>query len=578
MPEPSPVKTRVLFVDDDSGFLDMVNRIFGELSGGSWDIFLCHDAPSASRLLKKQSVDLAVLDVCMPGMDGLQLLSTLNRDCPSLPKVLLTGGASSETRTAGLEGGAELFLEKPTSPPGFQTVFATLNELVKWHQKQGLRGALRRAGLLDMVKIECVSGNSRLFEIQAGDTRGLIYVKEGSIVHAETEGRRGQSAFTFLATLTDAEFNLKQFAEPPERSIYRQWEFLFLEAFQLQEQLSQVEARGKEPKESKPTAAPKPRPSAPAAPATPPLESPEAAPDSAAAKAVAPLATGGTSLYARTAATAPAPAPAPATAPTPPLAPKAALPELGQLKMVRTAPTSGKPRPAPAPLELPARKLAPARLWPDDDWQPGESKIQETLICSRKQEVLHDWQCQKADDRLQFVHRVWERSTQLAEALPLGPCDRLELRDAAARTQILFQGEAALLVRSNTPAWPAAKVASATSQPTLEWLAQFAGTRGLLASSILHPSGQIVTPPVSTESAWQNLTALWRGTGEVFDWSGQQQLVAHQLRWVFERAQLYCIKRSDDLALALLLTKNPQILDAAVLEQMFAGFVALDAA
>jgi len=561
MPDPTPARTRVLFVDDDSGFLEMVNRVFSELSQGTWDIFLAGDAASALRLLKQQSVDLAVLDVCMPGVDGLQLLGTLNRDCPSLPKVLLTGGASRETRVAGLEGGAQLFLEKPTTPPGFQTVFATLNELVKWHQKQGARGTVRRAGLLDLVKIECVSGNSRLFEVQAGETRGLIYVKEGSIVHAETEGRRGQSAFTYLATLPEAEFNLKQFLEAPERSIYRQWEFLFLEAFQLQEQLSQVETRTKEPRDGKGPPAPKAKSPAPPAPAAPSDDRPEPSAVAAVAKMAAPAATGGTSLFARE------PVSAPAAKPI--------LPEVGPLKMVRTAPSAGRPKPAPIQLEVPAMKPAPARLWPEDVWRPGESKIGEMLICSNKQEVLHEWQCRKADDRLQLVNRLREKSTQLTETLPLGPGDRLELREPEARLQVLFQADAALLVRSNATAWPVGKGLPPASPPILEWLDQYTGTRGLLASSILHPSGKVVIPPISTESAWQNLAALWRGTVEVFEWSSQQQWAACQLRWVFERAQLYCCKRPDDLALAVLVTKNPQILDAPVLEQMFAEFETL---
>jgi hypothetical protein len=245
--------------------------------------------------------------------------------------------------------------------------------------------------------------------------------------------------------------------------------------------------------------------------------------------------------------------------------------------MVRAAPGSGKPRPRPAPLEIPSRKPAPARLWPEEAWQPGESRIEEVLVCSRKQEVLHEWQCRKADERLQFVSRLWERSDQLGETLPLGPCDRLDLRDPAARTQVLLQGEAAVLVRSNTGAWPATRELPPAPRSGIEWLQAYARARGLLASGILHPSGQVVALPASAESAWQNLAVLWRGAGEVFEWSGQQQWTVRQLRWVFERAQLYCVKRADDLALALLLTKNPQILDGAVLEQMFAEFAALQA-
>lgn len=223
-------------------------------------------------------------------------------------------------------------------------------------------------------------------------------------------------------------------------------------------------------------------------------------------------------------------------------------------------------------------KPAPARLWREDAWQAGRSKIEELVICSSKQEVLHEWQCRKAEERLQFVSRLREKATHLTETLPLGPCDRLELRESEARLLVLFQADAALFVRSNTAAWPAVESLPPLNQPILEWLDQYSGTRGLLASGILHPSGKVVTPPISMESAWQNLSVLWRGTVEVFEWSREQQRAACQLRWVFERAQLYCLKRPDELALAVLVTKNPQILDAPVIERMFAGFAALPSA
>ncbi len=568
MPEPSPAKTRVLFVDDDSGFLEMVNRVFGELSQGAWDIYLAADAENALRQLKRQPVDLAVLDVCMPGVDGLQLLRTLAQEFPALPKVLLTGGADHQTRVDGLEGGAQLFLEKPTTAPGFLTVFATLNELAKWHLKQGARDVLPRAGLLDLVKLECVSGNSRLFEVVAGETRGLIYVKEGNIVHAETEGRRGQSAFTFLATLPAAEFSLRQFVEAPERSIYRQWEFLFLEAVQLQEQLNQAEARTRDTRETQepgPSRSKTPAPTAPRSGQTAFVDRSEPSAVAAVAKMAAPASTGGTGLFART----------PAPPPTPP---KPLPPEVGHLKMVRTAPGADRPKSAAPPLELPPLKPAPARLWPEDGWEPDGSKIGELLVCSVKQEVLHEWQCPEADERLRFVTRLREKSASLAESLPLGPCDRVELREPGARLVVLFQPEATVLVRSNTPAWPLAKDLPPANQPALAWLEQYVGTRGLLGSGILHPSGRVVVPATPAESSWQNLIALWRSAIEVFDGSNPQPGQARQLRWVFERAQLYGSRRLDDLALVLLVTRNPQILDAPVLEQMFAEFETLHAA
>ena len=228
MSDSPSITARVLFVDDDTSFLGMIRDLFGNASGGAWDIQTASGANEGFQILRRMKVDIAVIDVHMPGMDGLQMLRVLNEEFPSLPKVMLTGMPDDNTRAAALEGGAALFLEKPSGAASYESVFATIKELLRWHERYSARGSLRSLSLLDLVKLECKSENSRLFEVFVGDVRGEIYVKEGSIVHAIIPDRRGQSAFTFLATHPGAVFYLRQFVEPVERSITRQWEFLVM--------------------------------------------------------------------------------------------------------------------------------------------------------------------------------------------------------------------------------------------------------------------------------------------------------------------------------------------------------------
>jgi CheY-like chemotaxis protein len=257
---------RILFVDDEAAFLDILRPLFTELSGGSWTLATATSAAVALATLRGAAFDLAVLDLRLPDLDGLQLLQTLNREFPSLQKVFLTGFADQETRAAGLAGGAALFLEKPTTPDGLRGVFATLNELVTWQRKLGERGTLRGATLLDLIKLECKAGNSRLFEVSTSEVAGQIWIQDGAIIHAVSPERRGQSAFTFLMTLPDAGFSLKQFTEPVEHSIDRQWEFLVLEAVQLQEQLAHAARATPPPAEDEPPpAGPSREPRAPEA-------------------------------------------------------------------------------------------------------------------------------------------------------------------------------------------------------------------------------------------------------------------------------------------------------------------------
>jgi CheY-like chemotaxis protein len=539
MPEAPKPTTRVLFVDDDSSFLEMVQRVFGELSQGAWEIQLAADAGAALKLLRQQPMDLVVLDVYMPNVDGLQLLSALTRDHPNLPKVFLTGGADSQTRVAGLEGGAQLFLEKPSNTAGIQNVFATLNELVKWHQKQRARGAPRKAGLLDMVKLECVSGNSRLFEVSSPSARGLIYVKDGDIIHAETEGRRGQSAFTYLAALSDVEFNLKLFVEPTERSIYRQWEFLFLEAIQLQEQMSQTEIR---PKESLPLVSKQVE-------ATPPAAAPPAAP----------------------------PAPSGGPAPGAEVEPgrKASLPQLGPLRMMTAAPGSRPTKALPREIELPPARPAPARLELAFDDGEAPLQIEEILVCSSQSEVLHDWQCAHTEQRLKFVYGLQQKCRQLAGPLPFGPCDRIEAQGVEGRMVVQFQADAAVLVRSNTRGQRTTNVTSPVNHLTPDWLSRHARARGLLAAGVFHAHTKVISLTSTGESSPQSLNLTWRGASDLYELLEQQQFPAWLVRCLYDKAQLYCVKRDDGLALGVAMAKIPQALDLDALGQMFAEFEVL---
>lgn len=119
----SPAGTRrVLFVDDDVRFLETIRELMSVLSEGQWEVLAAESASRAFALMHEQVVDLVVIDVQMSVMDGIQMLSLLNRGHPNVQKVVLTGHASEKYRAACLSNGAELFLEKPTNPPAGKPV------------------------------------------------------------------------------------------------------------------------------------------------------------------------------------------------------------------------------------------------------------------------------------------------------------------------------------------------------------------------------------------------------------------------------------------------------------------------
>jgi DNA-binding response OmpR family regulator len=106
--------TRVLIADDDSVVRDVVRRY---LERDGLDVSIARDGNEALRLLGSERIDVAVLDVMMPGPDGLALCRSLSRRGDyTVPVILLTALGEEDDRIAGLEAGADDYLTKPFSP------------------------------------------------------------------------------------------------------------------------------------------------------------------------------------------------------------------------------------------------------------------------------------------------------------------------------------------------------------------------------------------------------------------------------------------------------------------------------
>lgn len=107
-----PVGRHLLVVDDD----DRIRALLKEyLARSGFRVTGAADAASARRLLQTLEFDLAVFDVMMPGEDGLSLARWVRARSPT-PVLLLTARGEAADRIAGLETGADDYLQKPFEP------------------------------------------------------------------------------------------------------------------------------------------------------------------------------------------------------------------------------------------------------------------------------------------------------------------------------------------------------------------------------------------------------------------------------------------------------------------------------
>ena len=237
MPEEPSKRYQFLFVDDDPVFLATLTGLLKQISRAHWAFRTASNHSQALEHLKAQPVDIVVLDIEMPVMDGIEFLRLLRRTNPGQRVVMLSGRMDETARKTAMELGAVLFLEKPTSPEGFHGLFAALDALAAAGPGSGFRGVMQ-VGLHDVLQMECLSRRSSILAVSAGDRRGQIYICDGEIIHAECGKIAGEMALYGLLGLTGGEFTLQAFSEPPRRTISGQYEFLLMEAARLQDENS----------------------------------------------------------------------------------------------------------------------------------------------------------------------------------------------------------------------------------------------------------------------------------------------------------------------------------------------------
>ena len=102
----------VLVVDDDAKTVELVKLY---LNRDGYKVLTAYDGIEALRLAREKHPDLIVLDLMLPGMDGLQVCQKL-RDESDVPIIMLTARTTEEDRLTGLDLGADDYVTKPFSP------------------------------------------------------------------------------------------------------------------------------------------------------------------------------------------------------------------------------------------------------------------------------------------------------------------------------------------------------------------------------------------------------------------------------------------------------------------------------
>lgn len=138
------MKIRVLLVDDEQEFVESLSE---RLELRLFEVKTCFNGDDAVSLLQQEDIDVIILDVLMPGKDGIATLTEIKKLKPLTQVIMLTGNATVETAINGMKLGAYDYLMKPTET---EDLVKKINSAAKVKQEHDER--IQQAEIQNIIK------------------------------------------------------------------------------------------------------------------------------------------------------------------------------------------------------------------------------------------------------------------------------------------------------------------------------------------------------------------------------------------------------------------------------------------
>ena len=107
------MKTRVLIIEDEDSIRKFVSI---NLEKGGYDVYEASSGEEGIEIIKSQNIDILVLDIMLPGIDGFEVAKILRKEYPNIGIIMLTAKGQDEDKIMGLECGTDDYLTKPFNP------------------------------------------------------------------------------------------------------------------------------------------------------------------------------------------------------------------------------------------------------------------------------------------------------------------------------------------------------------------------------------------------------------------------------------------------------------------------------
>ena len=215
---------KVLIVDDEETLTWSMSKSLSK-DKDKYEVIIANNGKEALTLLKDNKIDLVISDIRMPDISGLDLLVKIKKDYPDTKVIIMTAYGSSDVQREANRRGSLYYVEKPFEISDIRKIIIDLIG-----KKRGFQGKVFGLQLTDIIQMNCLSRVTTALTFTKDSEKGVIYLNEGEIVHAECGEVQGTDAFYKIMSWQEGEFISNIGIVSPLQTIHQSWEHLLVEA------------------------------------------------------------------------------------------------------------------------------------------------------------------------------------------------------------------------------------------------------------------------------------------------------------------------------------------------------------
>ncbi len=217
----------VLIVDDEETLTWSMAKSLSK-DKDKYEVIIANNGREALNYLGKNKFDLVITDIRMPDINGLDLLVKIKKEYPQTKVIIMTAYGSYDVQKEANRRGSLYYVEKPFEISDIRKIIIDLIG-----KKRGFLGKVVGLQLTDIIQMNCLSRLTTALIITRDGEKGVIYLNEGEIIHAECGEQKGIDAFYNILSWQEGEFVSNISFIPPVQTIYQNWEHLLIEAMRM---------------------------------------------------------------------------------------------------------------------------------------------------------------------------------------------------------------------------------------------------------------------------------------------------------------------------------------------------------